>query len=102
MTRIYANTEITLTGTFKNSAGTLTDPTTVTFEYRHECESAWTSVTAVQQSTGVYDATVTPKYAGLLFIRWKGTGTVPVTKEDTLLIEATRDASNPTTDYCGC
>lgn len=103
MGRIYIDTEITETGTFTNAAGVLTDPTTITFTYWHSCDRKWLNVTPVKATTGVYNATFTPEYPGLLYFQWKGTGALPVTKEGTLRIE--RSAFNDKTsmtDYCGC
>lgn len=101
MTRIYRDTEVTRTGTFRNSSGVLTDPDTVTFEYRHQREHQWRSATPVKDTTGVYDVTFTPEYSGLVFTRWKGEGTLNVTLENTLLVERTAFERNAfTKDYC--
>lgn len=103
MARIYPNTEVTETGTFRNTAGTLVDPTSVLFEYRNWWECQWTSVTPVKQSTGVYDATFTPLYPGMLYFRWQGTGLPKIQIEDTMYIERTAFSDRmPNTDYCGC
>ena len=73
MTRYYPNTDII----YRNEvrvAGVLTDATTITFQYKLGKWGAWTSVTPLHPSTGVYTATVTPSYGGALFWQWKTTG----------------------------
>lgn len=100
MTRIYIDTEITETGTFRNSAAVLTDPDTVTFTYRHDQERDWSTATATKSSTGIYTAAITPKYPGYLHFQWKGVGTLDVTTEGTRKVERSAFARNRTTDYC--
>lgn len=76
MTKSYVGDEITLTGTFKNSSGVPTDPTTVSFSYRIDRDGTDNSVTPVNASTGVYTATFTPDKPGQLHGYFTGTGTL--------------------------
>lgn len=82
MTKRYVDSEIVLDGTFRNSSGTLTNPTAVTFTYRMGKDGADVSVTPTNPSTGVWRATFTPEYPGMLYGVFEGTGalvkTVPV------------------------
>ncbi len=101
MTRLYADTETTETATFKDN-GVLADPTAVTFEYRHQCENAWRSVTPTNPSSGVYNATFTPEYAGILYFRWKGSESPKISTQGSRLVERSAFEFPLTTDYCGC
>lgn len=74
MVKTFANSSVTLTATFKNSAGTLTDPTAVTFDYAIGTRGEQISVTPVNTSTGVYTATFTPDRSGIVYGVFKGTG----------------------------
>ena len=70
---------------FKNIAGTVTDPTTVTLKYRNPAGTvtAWT-VTAgqiVKDSTGNYHADISPTTAGVWQYKWTGTGAVQAVEE---------------------
>lgn len=82
MTKRYVDSEIVLDGTFRNAAGTLADPTAVTFTYRIGRDGCDVSVTPTNPSTGLWRATFTPEYAGPLYGFFQGTGalvkTVPV------------------------
>lgn len=83
MTKRYVDSEIVLDGTFRNSAGTLTNPTAVTFKYRVGKDGTEYSVTPTNPSTGLWRATFTPEFAGPLYGYFQGTGalvkTIPVT-----------------------
>lgn len=83
MTKRHVDDEITLSATFRNSAGTATDPTAVTFTYRVGRNGTDNSVTPVNTATGVYTATFAPETSGPLYGVFKGTGalikTIPVT-----------------------
>jgi hypothetical protein len=77
---------------FKNAAGVLTDPTTVTLLWRRhgETTTTWT-VTAgqiVKDSTGVYHADLPVTEPGLHYFRWEGTGTVVAAAEGTFSVES--------------
>jgi len=64
--------QIVLQGTFKNRAGTLTNPTTVVLKVTDPAGTT-TTVTNAQQSTGVYEGTFTPTIAGDHYWSMKGT-----------------------------
>jgi hypothetical protein len=80
---------IQLTGTFKNAAGTLTDPASVTCTVRDPAGNT-TTPAATKASTGVWNATVdlTSAVAGLWWYRFAGTGTVQAAEENTFYVEA--------------
>ena len=73
MTRYYPGTDIVYNFQVYNT-GILSTPTTAAFQYKIGRDGAWTSVTPVAVSTGVYTATVNPTFGGALFWRWKTTG----------------------------
>jgi hypothetical protein len=77
---------------FKNAAGVLTDPTTVTLVWRRhgEADTTWT-VTAgqiVKDSVGVYHADIPVTEPGLHYFRWVGTGAVVAAAEGTFSAES--------------
>lgn len=77
---------------FKNAAGVLTDPTTVTLLWRRhgETDTTWT-VTAgqiVKDSVGVYHADIPVTEPGLHYFRWVGTGAVVAAAEGTFSAES--------------
>lgn len=82
MTKQIVDSEITIDGEFRNSAGALTDPTTVTFVYRYGPDGADTTIAATKVSTGLYRATLTPDSSANLYGCFIGTGdlvkTVPI------------------------
>jgi len=100
--RIYANTEVTLRGTVLDASDVLTNPASISFEYRIDGYTGWLSASPVNISTGVYDATFTPEFDGFLFYRWT-VDTPTVTEEGTVWIEPTRFKRFANTrDYLGC
>lgn len=74
MTKRHVDDELTIDGTFRDSSGTLTDPTTVVFTWRIEPDGEDTTTTTTNVSTGLYRATVTPDKAGKLYGTFVGTG----------------------------
>jgi hypothetical protein len=76
MTKRYADSEIILEGTFRNSSGTLTNPTAVTFTYRIGRDGRDIAVTPTNPSAGLYRATFTPENAGMLYGVFEGSGTL--------------------------
>ena len=79
------------TATFTNTAGTATDPTTITARLRlPDTNSAdatayvyGTDAEVVKSATGVYYMDVTCSRAGTYYVRWEGTGAVVQAEEDT-------------------
>lgn len=71
---------VRLTGTFRNAAGTLTDPTTVTLKHEdpsgNETSLTYAGGTVTKSSTGIYYADVTVDESGTWKYKWIGTGTV--------------------------
>lgn len=82
MTKRYAETQITITETFRDSAGDPVDPTTVTFTYRIGRDGEDKEATPTAGATGVYSVTITPECDGNLYGTFKGIGahveTIPV------------------------
>lgn len=73
---------------FKNAAGTLTDPTTVSLRWRAAggTETTWVYLTdsqIVRDSVGLYHADIPVVVPGLHYFRWKGTGAVTAAEEGT-------------------
>lgn len=76
---------------FKNAAGVLADPTTVTLRWRVaggvETTWTWTSGTPgpniVRDSVGVFHADIPVAVTGLHYFRWKGVGVVDAAEEGT-------------------
>jgi hypothetical protein len=104
--KYYPETEIRLTVSFTNSAGTAIDPATVTFEtwspsgfvstYVYLTDSAVTKL-----STGNYAADIVPGEAGRWHYRWKtsGAGTV-IVQEGDFIIQNSKFVDSPAWDYC--
>lgn len=80
MTRIYPNTAVTRTGTFRNSSGVLTDPATIKFTYRIDRDQE-IDITPVKDTTGVYKVTFSPNKGGTVRTRWQATSP-DITLED--------------------
>lgn len=82
---------LTTTPGFTNSAGVLTDPTTVTLRWRvaggTETTLTWTAAVPgtdiVKDSTGVFHADITVVAPGLHYYRWAGMGAVVAAEEGT-------------------
>lgn len=82
---------VSTTPGFTNSAGVLTDPTTVTLRWRvaggAETTYTWTAVVPgtdiVRDSVGVFHADITVTSPGLHYFRWEGTGAVAAAEEGT-------------------
>lgn len=78
--KIYINTELRLTVTFRDDDGTLVDPDTVVIRTMSPCgtEATYTYATddeVQKSSTGIYTADITPDEAGRWHFRWQTTGT---------------------------
>ncbi len=86
MSSILIGTGVTSTQRFTNSAGTLTDPTTVSVTIREPdgTKTTYVYVTdpeVVKDSTGVYHISFVPDQIGSHGVYWLGTGTVPYSEE---------------------
>lgn len=82
-----------ITGAFKNSAGTATDPTGVSFKYKKPSIAAVTLVyltdnALVKDSTGNYHVDLSITEAGEWYYRWEATGTVQAAEEGQFTVEA--------------
>ena len=99
MARVYVDTEVTETATFRNSSNVLVDPDNVTFQYRQPGYTDWISVTPTSSTTGVYTATYTPEYPSFVHFEWKATGNPKVTIQDTRFIERTAFNKGFNSDY---
>jgi hypothetical protein len=84
---IYPNGQgVVLSNTFKNTAGALTDPTTVTLTVRRP-DGTVDTPTAVKDSTGTYHADYTSTtQAGAYVWRWSGTGALIADSEGTFMV----------------
>lgn len=76
---------------FKNIAGTLTDPTTVTLRYRDPSGvmTDWTVTSGqiVKDGTGLYHADLSPTAAGIWTYRFIGVGNLQAAEEGTFLVK---------------
>jgi hypothetical protein len=80
MLTVYQATAVLTTVTFTNSAGVVTDPTTITLKYAIEGQAPTTETYAssavTRVSTGVYEYTLdTSVGAGTWTVEWIATGT---------------------------
>lgn len=64
---------VTLSATFKNNAGTLTDPTTVIFRIKDPSGTV-TSPSPIKDSTGLYHYDLSITLAGTYWYHFEGTG----------------------------
>ncbi|GMU80033.1 MAG: hypothetical protein AMXMBFR46_28210 [Acidimicrobiia bacterium] len=71
---------VKLTGTFRDAAGDLADPTAVTVTVL-EPDGTTSTPTASSASTGVWTATVSIDQSGTWRYRWAGTGVVVTAEE---------------------
>lgn len=82
---------------FKNSAGTLTDPTAVKVRWKAPsgAVTTWTYLTdsqVVKDSVGMYHADIPITLAGTHYYGWLGTGAVGAAEEGTFLAVSAFDA----------
>jgi hypothetical protein len=71
---------VRITATFTDLTGTITDPTTVTFQAK-DPHGAVTVEPATKQATGVYYADLILTTPGTWHYRWVGTGAVVAANE---------------------
>jgi|SRR5690606_12147698 len=95
MREILIGNGVTSTQEFKNSSGVLTNPTSVTVTVREpdDTKTTYTYGTdpeVVRDSTGIYYISIVPDAAGPWGFYWLGTGTVPRSTEDFVLITPSR------------
>ena len=81
-------TQITLTATFTDAAGVLTNPTSTTAKIRLPDGSQTALTPLVNGSTGVFTFAYTPLSVGLYIYQFAGTGAVVVAGESTFLIHS--------------
>lgn len=81
--------QVRLGATFTNLAGTLLNPTTVACVARKP-DGSTTTLTAVNESTGVYHADVLVDQSGTWNARWAGTGTLVVAEETSFEVRVRR------------
>lgn len=81
--------KVQVTGTFRNLAGTLTDPSAVVCTVRDPAGTVTTPAATQSGSVGIWNATVdlTGATPGLWRVRFSGTGTVQAAEEDTFYVE---------------
>lgn len=94
MASFYAGDELTVTATFKDDAGTETDPTGATLSYRAADSTADPTevdlASMTKDSTGVYHTTIdtTDFAAGAWTVQIVGTGAVAAVNVERFVIEA--------------
>lgn len=87
---------VTTSPGFTNSAGVLTDPTTVTLRWRvaggTETVYTWTAAVPgtdiVKDSVGIFHAYITVVAPGTHYLRWEGTGAVVAAEEATFSVKS--------------
>lgn len=87
---------VSTTPGFKDAAGVLADPTTVTLKWRVAggVTTTWTRPAAgpdteiVKDSVGVYHADITTTKPGTHYFRWEGTGVVTAAEESTFSVKS--------------
>jgi hypothetical protein len=95
MANVYTiGQQVRLTATFKNSAGTATDPTGAVLKYRAPAGTVTTKTygvdTIVKSSTGVYYFDLALSTSGEWWYRWEGSGSIVAADEERILVEGTR------------
>lgn len=88
MTKYWPNTQLTLRTTVTNN-GALADPATIEFRWKLFRDGQWNSVTPVEVSTGIFEASFTPTFGGPLYWQWKTTGPA-VSEEGHFLVEGSQ------------
>ena len=83
---------IPVSATFKNAAGTATDPTTITFKLQSPAAVVTsyvypTDAQLVRDSAGVYHVDVPLAAAGVWYYRFEGTGAVAATEDGVLIAD---------------
>ena len=96
MANVYTiGQQIRLVATFKNSAGTATDPTGVVLKYRDPVAGTITTKTygtdpISKSATGVYYFDLALSTAGEWWYRWEGSGAIIAADEERIMVEGTR------------
>ncbi len=85
--------QVRITGTFKDSSGTLTNPTSVSFSYKEGGTTTTyvygTDAELVRDSTGVYHVDITPAAAGRIEWRLWSTGNLVQAEQGSFYIRPT-------------
>jgi hypothetical protein len=79
--------EIVLTGTFKNRAGQLTNPTAVVCKVRKP-DGTTATLSTTNPSTGVFEAVLDIVLAGEHWFRFTGTGAVKAAAEQSFSVRS--------------
>lgn len=82
--------EVTITGTFRNPAGTPTDPTTAVLTVVAPDGTTTTPSLTHTNGTGIYTAAVALDQDGAWAYRWAGTGAVKTADEGTIYVQRSR------------
>jgi hypothetical protein len=80
---------VPVTGTFRNAAGALANPTTVDVLVRAPSGTV-TTVANSSSSTGIYTANITPTEEGVYRYRFTGTGAVAQAQEGMFTVRRRR------------
>ena len=72
--------KVRITGTFKNTAGTDTDPSTIVGKYK-DPRGSETTASTTNSATGIYFFATSISAEGTWFFRFTGTGTIEAAGE---------------------
>lgn len=93
MTSVYDyGDERSLKATFTDETGSVTDPSTVTFQLRNPSGTVVTEVyndpgsTVVKESTGVYSRKTLFNLSGQWIVRWAGAGVYDEAREEVIWV----------------
>ena len=96
MANVYTlGQQVRCIATFKNSAGTATDPTGIIFKYRTPAGVVTTKTygsdaSPYKDTTGVYHHDLVLDESGEWWYGWYGNGAIVATDEERILVEGTR------------
>jgi hypothetical protein len=91
--RFTKGATVRVTGTFRNAAGALADPSTVTFKYRIGQGATTTRTypaTIIRDSMGVYHVDLAASTSGTWWYRWESTGDPQTSVEVAYFVTPTR------------
>jgi hypothetical protein len=91
--RFTKGATVRVTGTFRNAANALADPSTVTFKYKIGTATTVTlayPATITKDSTGVYHVDLVASTSGTWWYRWESTGDPQTSVEVSYFITPTR------------
>lgn len=84
----FSGTQVRLTGTFKDAAGNLVDPSTVSAKALYPTKDLTFDLDVARLSLGVWTGVFTPTETGLYYYRFVGAGSVPVVNEGSFFVQS--------------